>query len=98
MDDAFQPEKRPETPEEHKQRLEREQLGRSYKKVFSGPDGDLVLRDLVKMTHVYGITFNAHNQKLQDFAEGERNIGNYILVKIEMQDREKIKQLTEKEI
>ena len=83
------------TPEEQKQKLEREQLSRSFKKVFlqTGPDGQLVLKELVNRCHVFGITFNAHNAKLQDFAEGERNIGNYILAQCEMQDIEKLKQL-----
>jgi len=100
MTDGFQSEKREPTPEERKQKLEREQLSRSFKKIFlqTGPDGKLVLSDIVNRCHVFGITFNAHNAKLQDFAEGERNIGNYILAQCEMQDTEKLKQLQEKEI
>jgi hypothetical protein len=92
----FEPEERETTLEEKQQKLEREQLARSYKKQFSGPDGLLLLHDLLARCHIFHSTFN-QNGKLQDFSEGQRAIGLYIIGQLEIADLEKLKNITQEE-
>lgn len=83
---------RKESIEEQNRRLELEQEGRSYKRLFATPDGKVVLKDLLRECHIFVSTFR-QNGKVQDFLEGKRAIGLYLLARIEKQDLEEIKNI-----
>ncbi len=76
-------------------KLKRDQLGRSYKKVFSGADGKLVLDDLLSSLHLFHSTFRGDNGKVQDYLEGRRSVALYIISQLEIADIGKIKKLKE---
>lgn len=81
------------TEDEKRQQLEREQLLRSYQKIFSTREGKFVLWDLLSRCHILHSTFRAENTKIQDFLEGERSIGLYVLAQMEVADIEGLKEL-----
>ena len=86
----------PNTEKDRKHKLEDEQLTRSYKRVLNTPDGRLMYKDLLSKCHVFHSTFD-NNQKLQDYREGRRSIGLYLISRGELETIESLKDL-EKEI
>ena len=43
--------------------------------VMSTPDGQKVLREILRRTHVFAISLTAGNSDITAFREGERNVG-----------------------
>ncbi len=58
----------------------------AYQSVFSGPEGELVLEDLIKTHHLLGSTFDGDTTKTV-FREGERNVVLRILKILKMDAR-----------
>lgn len=58
-------------------------LIRKYKKVFEGPDGEFVLRDLMVRFNMVGGTYS-ENPNIMYFREGERSAVRFILDTVEM--------------
>lgn len=56
---------------------------KAYHKVFSGPEGELVLSDLMKTHYMLGSTFDGDTTKII-FREGERNVVLRILKLLKM--------------
>jgi hypothetical protein len=56
---------------------------RQYQQVFSGPDGEAVLNDLMKTHYIVGSTFDGDVNKAL-FREGERNVVLRILSMLKM--------------
>lgn len=97
----FYREERKPTALEIKQRLEREQLHRSYKKLFqdggvvSKQEAGMVLNDLLNQCKIFHSTFFKDNTKVQDFLEGKRSVGLYIIGQLQIADLEAINKLKE---
>ena len=68
-------------PSVEQQKAEKEIL--LFKKVFSGPDGDLVLKSLMAEFHMLNGTFSDSPYNMY-FREGERNVVKTIIAKLDM--------------
>ncbi len=88
-------ETREPTPDEINQKLEREQRDRSYIKFFSTPDGKIILKDILTQCNIFHLTFRSHNPKEQDFLEGKRAIGLYLIARIPNRDLAELKELND---
>lgn len=64
-----------------------ERLKLAYQAVMQDENGILVLRDLIKKTHVLKSSFTA-DSKVTAFKEGERNIGLYVIANMSKADKE----------
>ena len=84
----FENAERPATPVEKRQKEARERLAKAYKRLFKSgtADATLVYRDLIERCHIFHGTFRVESGKRQDFMEGERNIGLYLIAQCEMED------------
>ena len=72
-----------------------ERLAKAYKRLFKSgtADATLVYRDLIERCHIFHSTFRVESGKRQDFMEGERNIGLYLIAQCEMEDIDALKAL-----
>ena len=96
MDDAFgEFTERPATPAEKRQSEAHERLSKAYRRLFKSgtADAEMVYRDLLKRCHVFHSTFRADSTKRQDFMEGERNIGLYLIAQCETGEIDALKAL-----
>lgn len=61
------------TPEQRKQEKERLDLLLAYRHIFTLPQGEKVLNDLLKR-HLFRSSMDATNPHMTSFNEGERNV------------------------
>jgi len=73
---------------------EQERLILLFKKVFSGPDGEAVLRALMAEFHIIDGTFSENSNKMY-FKEGQRSVVNLIMEKIDI-DMVKFREMFQK--
>jgi len=71
-------------------------LNNAYKAVFSSPDGDLVLKHLMKTFHVYRPTFSSSATDTA-FKEGQRHVVLSVL-RFVCKDQEQLKKYIEETI
>lgn len=74
---------------------EEEQLARSYKRILETPHGKQVYKDLLAKCQVFHNSFRSESQKLQDFIEGRRSIGLYVMHRCEFENVSDFKKLEE---
>lgn len=67
----------------------------AYHAIFSTPDGQLVLRHLMKVGHVTSPTFVAGDSHQTSFREGQRHLALSILRQVNKDQSELIKQIEE---
>lgn len=80
-----------------KQLMDRIQLHASYQRVFSSPDGELVLRHIMKVGYVTQTTFVKGDPHESNLREGQRRLALSIL-KFVRRDHSEIVKLIEKGI
>ena len=74
-----------------KKEAQQEKLILQFKRVFSGADGEAVLRALMAEFHIIDGTFSENSNRMY-FREGERNVVKTIMEKVDI-DMGKFRQL-----
>ncbi len=57
-------------------------LENDYRTIFTTPEGQRVLNDILTMTHQFHTSFSFDGKKQTDFREGERNVGLKLIAKM----------------